>query len=582
MIFRNWVLQNFPFLEDDFDALTDYELFCKMVEYMKKSLEKIKDFQQEINVFSSKLDEFQHWFDDLDVTEEVNAKLDEMVEDGTMEELIAQYLQLQTTYTYNNIEEMKEAENLVNGAFCRTSGYYTYNDGGGSYYKVRTALNTDTPNDEDIIALSDPSLVAEIIIEDKTINAKQFGAKGDGESDDTEVLQDVIDYGINNGYKIYLDKSEYKIDDTLEIKGNNISFTCDGTIRALSDDVTYIELQGNYNNIYIKSLRNRVIGEGTTGIGINILGEFSINNVFIDNIIDLEKGISIVPTTGGVYYNKFNSNFIRADYDIYMDANGGFINSNYFDLGALSGGTAIYSEAITDTGEYNANYFSNMGFEHLTGACVDLSNADVNEFKNFRLMENVTGSKFFKLDTCKKNKFTSTSIGALVQETKIQDNVSTRANGNIFEMNITKYGDTRSRYARKVLSYNGKYEVLENGNLPNGVYWTDTDYTLTGANLNFITDLLFNNAGGDVNIYLDDRFNYDNLYTKNLFIRNENPSASRVFKIYKPDGTQLLDFKTQYLDTGLCEAGKPVCFKLELSILNDETKVFRIVRVLQP
>ena len=31
---KNYVLQNFPFLEDDFDALTDYELFCKGFEYL--------------------------------------------------------------------------------------------------------------------------------------------------------------------------------------------------------------------------------------------------------------------------------------------------------------------------------------------------------------------------------------------------------------------------------------------------------------------------------------------------------------------------------------------------------------------
>ena len=35
MIFRNWSLQNFPFLEDDFDALTDYKLFSQMVGYVK-------------------------------------------------------------------------------------------------------------------------------------------------------------------------------------------------------------------------------------------------------------------------------------------------------------------------------------------------------------------------------------------------------------------------------------------------------------------------------------------------------------------------------------------------------------------
>lgn len=36
MICKNTVLRNFPVLEDEFDALTDYELFSKMVGYVKK------------------------------------------------------------------------------------------------------------------------------------------------------------------------------------------------------------------------------------------------------------------------------------------------------------------------------------------------------------------------------------------------------------------------------------------------------------------------------------------------------------------------------------------------------------------
>lgn len=36
MICKNAVLRNFPILEDDFDALTDYELFSKMTAYVKK------------------------------------------------------------------------------------------------------------------------------------------------------------------------------------------------------------------------------------------------------------------------------------------------------------------------------------------------------------------------------------------------------------------------------------------------------------------------------------------------------------------------------------------------------------------
>lgn len=83
MKFRDFVIQNFPFLEDDFDALTDYQLFCKMVGYMKKALEKV-------DKFSVELDEFEHYFDNLDVQEEINNKLDEMLEDGSLTEIVSQ------------------------------------------------------------------------------------------------------------------------------------------------------------------------------------------------------------------------------------------------------------------------------------------------------------------------------------------------------------------------------------------------------------------------------------------------------------------------------------------------------------
>ena len=34
--FKRFVIQNFPFIEEDFDALTNYQLFCKVVEYLNK------------------------------------------------------------------------------------------------------------------------------------------------------------------------------------------------------------------------------------------------------------------------------------------------------------------------------------------------------------------------------------------------------------------------------------------------------------------------------------------------------------------------------------------------------------------
>ena len=148
MIFRNWVLQNFPFLEDDFDALTDYELFCKMVEYMKKSLEKIEGFRKDIEAFNKELDDFKSYFDNLNVQEEINNKLDEMAESGQLEEIIAQYLNLTSLFTFNNIDEMIASEDLINNSKVVVYGTNDYKDGGFKIFIIKDTTDLVVDNEK--------------------------------------------------------------------------------------------------------------------------------------------------------------------------------------------------------------------------------------------------------------------------------------------------------------------------------------------------------------------------------------------------------------------------------------------------
>ena len=167
MIFRNWVLENFPFLEDDFDALTDYELFCKMVEYMRKSLEHIKTYDSKFIEIDKRLTDLENYLDNLDLQDEVNNKLDEMAESGELADIIAQYLGLAGVLAFNTVSEMIQAENLVNGSICRTLGESIYNDGKGNFYKIRTITSGDVVDGVNIIALNiSTTLIAEKIIKD--------------------------------------------------------------------------------------------------------------------------------------------------------------------------------------------------------------------------------------------------------------------------------------------------------------------------------------------------------------------------------------------------------------------------------
>ena len=113
--FKWCMLQSFPFIEATFDAIDNYGLLCKIVEYVNKNIEKT-------NELGIKVEELNTWFKTLDLQDEVNKKLDEMALSGELTEIIAQYLQLAGLLCFNTINDLKNAENLVDGSFCKTYG----------------------------------------------------------------------------------------------------------------------------------------------------------------------------------------------------------------------------------------------------------------------------------------------------------------------------------------------------------------------------------------------------------------------------------------------------------------------------
>lgn len=79
--FKWYVLQNFPFIEADFDAITNYQLLCKIVEYLNLNITKTNELGTQVEVLTN-------WFNNLDVQDEIDNKLDEMAEGGQLAEII--------------------------------------------------------------------------------------------------------------------------------------------------------------------------------------------------------------------------------------------------------------------------------------------------------------------------------------------------------------------------------------------------------------------------------------------------------------------------------------------------------------
>ena len=95
--FKMQVLTNFPYIEADFDALTNYQLLCKVVEYLNMVIHNENEVTEQItslyNAYVSLQNYVNNYFDNLDVQEEINNKLDDMASDGTLTSLIGRYVQ---------------------------------------------------------------------------------------------------------------------------------------------------------------------------------------------------------------------------------------------------------------------------------------------------------------------------------------------------------------------------------------------------------------------------------------------------------------------------------------------------------
>lgn len=120
--FKWFVLENFPFIEADFDALTEWQLFCKI----GKEINKIINSQNMVgeqaetltNAFNNLKNYIDNYFNNLDVQEEINNKLNEMVQTGELQNLLSeQYDELKNevnntiSQNYTKINNRIDAQN---------------------------------------------------------------------------------------------------------------------------------------------------------------------------------------------------------------------------------------------------------------------------------------------------------------------------------------------------------------------------------------------------------------------------------------------------------------------------------------
>ena len=162
------------------ETMSYYEMLVWFTEFLKnKVIPTVNNNAEAVQELQTLYEELRtyvnNYFDNLDVQEEINNKLDAMAESGQLTDIIAQYLGLAGMIAFDTVADMKLAENLVNGSKCRTLGHSSYNDGGGAYYRIRQVTNDDVIDEKTIIAVYDDLLVAELLPSSQYLDIRQVG-----------------------------------------------------------------------------------------------------------------------------------------------------------------------------------------------------------------------------------------------------------------------------------------------------------------------------------------------------------------------------------------------------------------------
>lgn len=267
----------------------------ELTEFEGNVTDEIEEFESDMRSdFSNLNDAFdtlktwvETYFDNLDVQQEINNKLDDMAEQGVLADIISQYLNSIAIFGFDTVASMKTSENLVAGSYARTMGYYSVNDGGGALYKIREITNDDVIDESFIIEMDDPenNLIAEYI-KSGDIYVEQLGVLG--LADSTSKLQSLIDYAITNDLLLKFGNNVYNIT-SLQFKTAKLKFD-NTTFNVLpSDEDVAIKIASPYKGCTYSDFT--IHGIQKTGIRLTSMKNITLRRIRVE---ECKVGVDVV------------------------------------------------------------------------------------------------------------------------------------------------------------------------------------------------------------------------------------------------------------------------------------------------
>lgn len=250
----------------------------------------ITNFVQYIN---SKVTELQNYinnyFDNLDVQDEINNKLDAMAQGGYFENIIQAYLATTATYNFSNLSLLLASTALANGSHAKIDGYYSANDGGSASFIIREKTPNESANGLTTYQMTASSNLVAEIIKNPVMSVKQFGVYGDGTHEDAARIRSVMD--TLAGGTILFPAGTYLLERSLNVPANTIvrgvgANTIFKAKNAINVNDNLVKLEGanksEVHNFAIDGNRSNQDANTYTQYGLMISG---CENVVADGIL---------------------------------------------------------------------------------------------------------------------------------------------------------------------------------------------------------------------------------------------------------------------------------------------------------
>ena len=290
-IFTNYIFKTIPLAFDE--SMSYYETLCGLLNLLKNSV--IPSVNNNADAIIELQNFVDNYFTNLDVQQEINNKLDQMVRDGTLAEILANYLNL-TRFINTTINLINETDvtKIKAGYIIETFGYSEIEDGGAT----KIYIVDEQPQNKFYYTLQNN--LYGIPLTNKE-NVLIYGVKGDNETDNTNIINSIINYT----NKLYFPKGTYLFNKINVNNKEDFEIYGDGFVSELKTNnsnttnfYSFIDLENGTYHVHDLKINSNYIGINNTIALINT------NNSKIENC-----HISGATSQRTINLQTYNSNY---------------------------------------------------------------------------------------------------------------------------------------------------------------------------------------------------------------------------------------------------------------------------------